>query len=118
MRSLLRDLLEGFRHPQFWAFSGWLEIVARYRMSRLGVIWLLMPSVLYIWGVGSFFALLQGHELRTFAAYMAIGVMVFRFLTSVITDSATAYTGARAFQDRRAARREQVSHVVVDAICT
>jgi ABC-type polysaccharide/polyol phosphate export permease len=97
MRSLLRDLLEGFRHPQFWAFSGWLEIVAKYRMSRLGILWLLMPSTLYIWGVGSFFALLQGHSLRTFAAYMAVGVMVFRFMTSVITDSATAYIGARAF---------------------
>lgn len=97
MRSLLRDLLDGLRHPQFWAFSGWLDIVAKYRMSRLGVLWMLLPSTLYIWGVGSFFALLQGHSLRMFIAYIAVGVMVFRFMTSVITESTTAFVGARAF---------------------
>ncbi len=97
MKSLLRDLLEGFRHPQFWAFSAWLDIVAKYRMSRLGVLWLLMPSMLYIWGVGSFFALLQGHSIPSFAAYIAIGTVIFRLMTTVITDSTTVYLGAKSF---------------------
>ncbi len=97
MKSLLRDLLEGFRHPQFWAFSAWLDIVAKYRMSRLGVLWLLLPSTLYIWGVGSFFALLQGHAIRSFAAYIAVGTVVFRLMNSIILDSATVYLGAKAF---------------------
>jgi ABC-type polysaccharide/polyol phosphate export systems, permease component len=97
MKSLFRDLLEGFRHPQFWAFSAWLDIVARYRMSRLGVLWLLLPSTLYIWGVGSFFALLQGHSIRSFAVYIAVGTVIFRLMTSVITDSATVYLGAKSF---------------------
>jgi ABC-type polysaccharide/polyol phosphate export permease len=97
MKSLLRDLLGGFRHPQFWAFSAWLDIVAKYRMSRLGVLWLLLPSTLYIWGVGSFFALLQGHGIRSFAAYIAIGTVVFRLMNSVITESSTVYLGAASF---------------------
>lgn len=97
MRSLFRDLLEGFRHPQFWAFSAWLDIVASYRMSRLGILWLMAPSTLYIWGVGSFFALLQGRSIMSFAAYIAIGTVIYRFVTAVMTGSATAYLGSKAF---------------------
>lgn len=97
MKSLFRDLADGFRQSQFWAFSGWLDIVVKYRMSRLGVIWLFMPSTLYIWGVGSFFALLQGRDIRGFAAYMAIGTTVFRLLNSVITEATTVYVSAKAF---------------------
>lgn len=97
MRSLFRDLFDGFRHAQFWAFSGWLEIVVQNRMSRFGMLWLLMPSTLYIWGIGSFFALLQGRSIREFAAYIALGTVVFRLLTSVITGSTMVYIGAKSF---------------------
>ena len=59
-RSFIRDLVDSIRNPEFWALSAWLDIVVTYRRSRLGVLWLVMPSIVYIWGVGSLFASLWG----------------------------------------------------------
>jgi ABC-type polysaccharide/polyol phosphate export permease len=97
MRSLVQDLSQSFRHAHFWAFSAWLDIMAQSRMSRLGVVWLLLPSFLYIWGVGSFFAALQHHKIFDFAIYIAIGTTVFRIITGVITASTSTYVHAKSF---------------------
>jgi ABC-type polysaccharide/polyol phosphate export permease len=97
MQSLLRDLAQSFREARFWALSAWLDIMARSRMSRLGILWLLLPSFLYIWGVGSFFALLQHHPIHEFAIYIAVGTTVFRLITAVITTSTTTYNQSKSF---------------------
>ncbi|HEX5961182.1 MAG TPA: ABC transporter permease [Rhodanobacteraceae bacterium] len=97
MQSLLRDLWQSFHHARFWVFSAWLDIVASSRMSRMGILWLLLPSFLYIWGVGSFFALLQHHEMRDFAVYIAVGTIVFRLITGVIVESTTAHKASSSF---------------------
>src|SRR5690606_35238316 len=60
VNSLWRDLWASFRNPEFWALSSWLDIMVRNRQSRLGVFWLLVPPMVYIWGVGSFFASMMG----------------------------------------------------------
>lgn len=97
MPSLLHDLLQSFQHTRFWVFSAWLDIVARSRMSRLGALWLLLPSFLYIWGIGSLFAVLMHHEMRDFAVYIAVGTVVFRLITGTIVESTTAYKSSAAF---------------------
>jgi ABC-type polysaccharide/polyol phosphate export systems, permease component len=97
MGHLIRDFMQGFRHARFWAFSAWLDVVVNSRMSRLGVLWLLLPSFLYIWGVGSFFAVLQMHTVRDFAIYIAVGTVVFRLATGVMIESASAFKTSQAF---------------------
>ena len=42
MIQLLRDIGRSLREPEFWAYSSWLDIVTKYRRSRLGIIWLLL----------------------------------------------------------------------------
>jgi len=97
MRSLLRDLIAGIRHPEFWALSAWLDIIVKYRRSRLGILWLISPSVVYVGGVGFLFAGLMGLSIRTFAAHVALGWIVFRLVSSVTTESTSVLFGARAF---------------------
>lgn len=94
---LYADLAGSVRNPGFWGFSSWLDIVASYRRSRLGVVWMLMPSILYVWGVGSFFAGIQGKPLFVFAAHVALGVTVFRLMATVITESTTILSSNQAF---------------------
>lgn len=97
MGHLVRDFIQGFRHARFWAFSAWLDVVVNSRMSRLGVLWLLLPSFLYIWGVGGFFAALQGHAITDFAIYIAVGTVVFRLATGVMIESSSAFKASQAF---------------------
>src|SRR3546814_9599334 len=54
-----RELLESFRHPDFWAMSSWLDIIVRARRSRMGIVWLLAPSLIYVFGMGTFFAAMR-----------------------------------------------------------
>jgi ABC-type polysaccharide/polyol phosphate export permease len=96
-RSLARDLRESIRHPGFWAFSSWLDIVVRYRQSRLGLFWLIAPAIVYIWGMGMFFSGVGGTPLADFAAYVAVGWLVFRLVQSVVIESATAMTQSASF---------------------
>ena len=97
MRSLFGDLGESLRNPGFWALSSWLDVVVKYRQSRLGVLWLLAPAVVYIWGLGAFFAGMMGETVVNFAAYVGVGWLVFRVVQSVIIESTSVFPSAAAF---------------------
>ena len=97
MRSLWEDLGASFRNPGFWAFASWLDIVVRYRQSRLGMFWLVAPAVVYVWGLGSFFAAMNGTPITRFAAYVGIGWLVFRVINTVILDSTGAFAASASF---------------------
>ena len=77
--------------------SSWLDIVVRYRQSRLGIVWLVAPAVVYIWGVGTLFASMQHIPLPQFVGYVAVGYTVFRVINSVITESSSAFAGSASF---------------------
>jgi len=94
---LLRHVASSLREPAFWAFSSWLGIVTSYRRSRLGIVWLFSPSLIYIWGIGAFFAALQGQSMQRFASHIALGYVVFRLVSSVITESTSVLAANQAF---------------------
>src|SRR3546814_14051679 len=79
-----RELLESFRHQDFWAMSSWLDIIVRARRSRMGIVWLLAPSIIYVFGMGTFFAAMRpvgsGIQMREHFAHVAPGQRGFRVL--------------------------------------
>lgn len=93
-----RELVESFKHPEFWALSSWLDIIVRARKSRFGVLWLLAPSVVYIFGLGTFLSGMQGDsELGHFFAHVALGAMIFRTMMSAVIGSAGVFHGSVSF---------------------
>lgn len=97
MRSLVHDMGASLRNPEFWALSSWLDIVVRNRQSRLGIVWLLMPPIVYIWGVGGFFAAMAHLDFGSFVGYVALGYVVFRVISTVITESSGAFASSASF---------------------
>ncbi len=97
MRSLWRDLASSLRTPEFWALSSWLDIVVRYRQSRLGLLWVLAPSFAYIWGLGAMFADLQGQAIPVFIAHVGVGYCIFRLVNLTLTESTIAFLAASPF---------------------
>lgn len=92
MSSLLKDLANSLREPEFWLYSSWLDIVTKYRRSRLGLVWLLLPPVLYVGGIGYFYALLLNQDpLRSIPSF-AIGYLLYRLCSVVIGESCTVLT--------------------------
>lgn len=97
MIQLLRDIGRSLREPEFWAYSSWLDIVTKYRRSRLGIIWLLLPPVLYVGGVGFFYALLSNSDPLVYMPHLALGYLLFRLLSNVITESCSVLPGHASF---------------------
>lgn len=97
MRALSKDLLASVRNPEFWALSGWLDIVVKYRQSRLGLVWLIAPAVVYVFGLGGFFSAMYGVDLTRFAAHVGIGWVLFRAVSTVIVESTTVFASAAPF---------------------
>lgn len=92
-----KELRASLRNPEFWALSSWLDIIVKARKSRFGVLWLLAPSIVYVFGLGSFFASMQGRTFSEFAAHVAVGAMVFRTLMSSFIGSAGVFTSSYSF---------------------
>lgn len=92
-----RELRESVRNPEFWALTSWLDIMVRARRSRFGVLWLLMPSIVYVFGLGTFFASMRGGANEDFYAHVALGAMVFRTLMSNVIGSANVFPGSISF---------------------
>src|SRR3546814_7387246 len=87
-----------FRHPEFWALSSWLDIIVRARKSRFGILWLLAPSVVYVFGLGTFFRGMQpGAGTGDFFVHVALGAMIFRTLMSSVIGSANVFHGSVSF---------------------
>lgn len=91
------ELKDSLKNPEFWALSSWLDIIVRARKSRFGIFWLMMPALVYVFGMGSFFAGMQGKTLQHFAAHIALGVMIFRALMSVVSSSSTVFNANQSF---------------------
>ncbi|MEL1262765.1 ABC transporter permease [Pseudoxanthomonas putridarboris] len=116
-RHLVRDYLESFRHPEFWIYATWLDLVTKYRRSRLGMFWAFFPPVLYTFGVGSFFAHLQGIPAGKFVAHLGLGYMIFRFVTVSLSEATTTYAGhANFILDGRVRLTDYVLRVVAKAL--
>jgi len=92
-----QELAISLRNPEFWAMSSWLDILVRARKSRLGILWLMAPALVYVYGLGFFFASMQGQPLAKFAAHVGLGAMVFRTLMSTIVGSANVFIASQSF---------------------
>lgn len=97
MILLLRDMARSLREPEFWGYSSWLDIVTKYRRSRFGLVWLLLPPALYVGGVGYFYALLSKADPLAYMPHLALGYLLFRLLSNVITESCSVLPGHASF---------------------
>lgn len=97
--SLLFDHLRlSLRRPDHWVYGSWLDTVIKYRKTRLGVLWLLIPTAVYIWGIGGFLASMQvGLDKARFFAHVGMGFAVFRFMATVMIDSTSVFSAYQSY---------------------
>lgn len=116
-RTLLHDYLESFKQPEFWIYATWLDLVTKYRRSRLGLFWAFAPPVMYTFGVGAFFALFQNVSTAEFAAHLGIGYIIFRFVTVSLSEATTSFIShANFILDGRTRLTDYILRVVAKAL--
>src|SRR4249919_1875189 len=97
MSSLFGDLATSFRRPDHWLYSAWLGVITKYRKTALGLFWVLVPPIVYIWGIGWFVGMINPVNVRPFMAHVGIGFIAFRLITSVMTDSTTVFSQYQSY---------------------
>lgn len=95
--GLAGHLLASVRRPEFWAYSTWLDIVTKYRRTRLGVAWLLLPTLIFITVLGNVYSHLMGYSVAEYLPYLGLGYACWRFMLMCINDSSTVFRGHKAF---------------------
>src|SRR5690606_5111580 len=97
MTGLFHQLSRSLRNPEFWAYSTWLEVVTRYRRTRLGLLWLLAPVMLFTFITGPLYASIMGRDLPSYMVHLGMGYAVWRMLAMVISDATNSLRSNKSF---------------------
>jgi ABC-type polysaccharide/polyol phosphate export permease len=93
----VRDLLASLSQPEFWAYASWLDIITKYRRTRLGLVWLVLPTAAYLVVLGNVYSHLMNYPLEKYLPYLALGYVSWRFLIQCINDSTNVFRSHKAF---------------------
>lgn len=93
----LSQLLTSLRRPEFWAYSSWLDIITKYRRTRLGLLWLVLPTAMYLVVLGNVYSHLMDYPLEKYLPYLALGYACWRFMIQCINDSTNVFRSHKAF---------------------
>jgi ABC-type polysaccharide/polyol phosphate export permease len=69
----------------------WQDILGRYRGSILGPWWITITTSTLVLGLGIYYAALFHQSVATFLPYVAVGIVVWGFLSATITEGGDAF---------------------------
>lgn len=95
--SFTAHLRASLRFPEFWAYSSWLDIVTKYRRTRLGLAWIIVPVAVFVAAIGGIYSRIMGHEAEFFIPYLAVGYIVWRFIVQCTNESSSILRGHKSF---------------------
>lgn len=95
--TLFRDFRASLHERAFWAYAVWLDIITHYRRTRLGPIWMLVPPLVYMLGLGFLYAHIMGKDPAKFIPHLGFGTMLWRLAVRAITDSAGVFASHQPF---------------------
>lgn len=94
LRLAQRDLVETAARSRFWMTLGWNDVLMRYRGSMLGPLWITLTNAAFVAGLGPLYASLFGLDLKSYLPFLAIGVIVWGFITGTLNDGCSVFMAA------------------------
>lgn len=76
-------------------YLGWLDVKQRYRRSKVGPFWITISMAVTILMIGLVFSQVLKSNITTYLPYLAIGIIVWNFVLSTVTDSCNAFVDFR-----------------------
>jgi lipopolysaccharide transport system permease protein len=93
----LGDISDGIRASRIWGMLGWQEIRQRYRRSILGPFWLTISTAAMVLAMGPLYGKLLNQPLSGYFAYLAISLIAWLFLSSIVNESCSVFISAESF---------------------
>lgn len=89
--TIAAELLAGLRGWHVWVVLGWDDIRQRYRRSVIGPFWITLSMGAFILLLGLVYSQLFHVEIRTYMPYLAVGYIVWGFISLTTTESCMAF---------------------------
>jgi ABC-2 type transport system permease protein/lipopolysaccharide transport system permease protein len=91
-----QDLAGGVRRYWLWTELALQDIRLRYRGSVLGPFWLTISMLIMVIAMGFIYAQLFHTDTRTYLPYLAIGLIVWQLVSTMVTDGCQTFLGNEA----------------------
>jgi lipopolysaccharide transport system permease protein len=91
-RAAWRDVRDGLSQWRLVWTLAWLDIRLRYRGSLLGPFWLTISTGAMVLAMGGLYALLFRLEVRDYIPFLALSLVLWNYLGTLVSDSCIAFT--------------------------
>lgn len=91
------DLRGGIVQWRMWLLLGTNDIRQRYHRSRVGQFWITLSMLVTIAALGGIYSYLFRIPLRDYLPPLAMGLVVWGLISSMITDSCTVFTSSEIY---------------------
>jgi ABC-type polysaccharide/polyol phosphate export permease len=92
--AAVKDLIDGLGRWELWSTLGWHDIRQRYRRSVVGPFWLTLSMGMMIGGLAYLYGGIFGQNAATYLPYLALGMIFFTFVSSLITEGSATFVMA------------------------
>jgi len=92
--SAVRDIREALGTYHLIGTLGWQDVGPRYRRSRVVAFWLTINIAVMLGALGLVFGTLFGQPMREFLPFLAVGLIVWNFISASINEGCTALSDA------------------------
>lgn len=96
-KSASIDFLEGLMAWRLWLRFGWHDIVARYRRSWVGPLWLIATIAIFVASLAFVYSTLFKVPLAEYVPFVAVGVVVWNFISAVCSESVMAFVESEVY---------------------
>ncbi len=93
----MQDIKEAIALKNIWLALGWNDVKARYRRSALGPWWLTISMAITLGIMGPLYGSLFRVPASEFIPYLALGFIIWGFVSSAINDYCEAFTQSEHF---------------------
>jgi len=90
----VEDLVTGIKSWWLWNTMAWQDIRQRYRGSVLGPFWLTISMAIMVIALGILYSVIWKHEIHDFLPYLALGILFWNLISSLINDGTSAFVRA------------------------
>lgn len=97
LEAAVADVFSGFKLHEVWLLLGWSEIKQRYRRSTLGPFWITLSTAITIAVMGPLYGRLFGQQENGYVAFLAVGMVMWSFISGLITDTSTGFIAAEGY---------------------
>lgn len=96
MAIALADITAGLQRFHLAGVLGWQDVRQRYRRSALGPFWLTIGMAVMIGTIGVVFGQIFQSPLYEFFPFLAIGTIIWSFMSAVISEGSTGFIAAES----------------------